>query len=221
MSGPVIKTKSKIESNVTELLGVVLAGGFSVRMKRDKSAIEYHGIPQWLQAVQMLKSTCSNVAISCREAQREQFLNQDVNIVCDKISGLGPMAGIVEVFKTFPNRAFMILATDLPFVTSEDLLFLRNERNSAKSATCFVNPENNLPEPMVSIWEPHAYAQILGLVSRGITCPRKILLNLDVKLVVPPNLDAIINVNTPDECDKALRFFGNHKFNLNQMEQVL
>jgi molybdenum cofactor guanylyltransferase len=206
--------KLEIQKN-TEVVGVLLSGGLSLRMKSDKSALEYHGIPQGLHALNLLKSVCSRVVVSCRENQKESFSSYNCELIFDKVTGMGPMAGIMEVFKSNPNCTLMILATDLPFVSLVDLEFLLNERDFQKQATCFVNPENALPEPLVSIWEPHIFKQALDLVSRGITCPRKILMNLDVKLVTPLNLNSIRNINTPDERIDAVQFLSKQKLELN------
>lgn len=49
--------------------GLVLAGGRSLRMGRDKGAIAWHGKPQREYAADMLKNLCGEVFISCRPAR--------------------------------------------------------------------------------------------------------------------------------------------------------
>ncbi|MEJ2005277.1 MAG: NTP transferase domain-containing protein, partial [Cyclobacteriaceae bacterium] len=46
--------------------GLVLAGGQSVRMGRDKGSIDYHGMPQREYAAGLLSKVCKEVLISAR-----------------------------------------------------------------------------------------------------------------------------------------------------------
>ena len=52
----------------------------------------------------------------------------------------------------------------------------------------------------MTIWEPRAYPVMLEFLAQGISCPRKVLINSDVKLVETDDV-YIYNVNTPEEYD--------------------
>jgi molybdenum cofactor guanylyltransferase len=52
---------------------------------------------------------------------------------------------------------------------------------------------------LITIWEPRAYPVLLSFLAQGISCPRKVLINSDIELLDVPNIDALMNVNTPEE----------------------
>jgi molybdopterin-guanine dinucleotide biosynthesis protein A len=71
-------------------------------------------------------------------------------------------------------------------------------------ATTFKSPFDQFPEPLVTIWEPRSYPILLQFMGQGYTCPRKVLLNSPIELLVAENTEALENVNKPDELNKAL-----------------
>ncbi len=81
--------------------------------------------------------------------------------------------------------------------------YLIEQRNIAAVATTFESPSDGLPEPLITIWEPKAYSILLSFLSQGYTCPRKVLRNNDVHIIKAANADALMNVNTQDELEKA------------------
>jgi molybdopterin-guanine dinucleotide biosynthesis protein A len=60
-----------------------------------------------------------------------------------------------------------------------------------------------LPEPLITIWEPESYPVLLSFLAKQYSCPRKVLLNSETTLLEPPNPDALMNVNTPEDVEKA------------------
>jgi molybdopterin-guanine dinucleotide biosynthesis protein A len=98
-----------------------------------------------------------------------------------------------------PDCAWLVIATDLPLINEETLQQLIRERDPSKIATAFYNPETKFPEPLITLWEPKAYAILLSFLAQGIACPRKVLINSEVHLVKPTHPVWLTNVNTPDE----------------------
>ena len=119
--------------------------------------------------------------------------------------GLGPLGGILSAFQADPNAAWLVLACDLPFLTRATLEFLVTHRQPARMATSLQSPWDSFPEPLVTIWEPRSYGQLLRFLSLGYSCPRKALINSDIELLVPPVPAELRNVNTPEERAAAER----------------
>jgi len=92
-----------------------------------------------------------------------------------------------------------VLACDLPFLTAATLDFLVQQRQPDRMATALRSPWNDFPEPLVTIWEPRSYGQLLRFLSLGYSCPRKALINSDIALLKPPVPAELRNVNTPEE----------------------
>ena len=190
---------NKIKQEIPVLNGLVLVGGKSERMGTDKSSLEYFGTNQREHLFDLLqKVVAGDVFISSR---KEQDISHQ-NIISDTFLGLGPFGGICSAFMQHPNHAFLVVATDLPFVDENLLNLLISKRNPSKIATTFIGKNNPFPEPLITIWEPKAYPILLHFLSLGYSCPRKVLINSDVELItIDKNL--LRNINTPDEFEQV------------------
>lgn len=182
------------------IYGLVLAGGNSIRMGEDKGAIIYHEKPQREHAAELLTPYCQEVLISCREDQITS-IESNFNLLPDTFLGLGPYGGILSAFQRHPNVAWMVVACDLPLLNQETLNTLFENRDQSKTATCFESNRNEFPEPLITIWEPRSYSTLLQFLAQGYSCPRKVLINSDVKLLPTPEEDLLRNINTPEERD--------------------
>ncbi|MCF6353266.1 MAG: NTP transferase domain-containing protein [Cyclobacteriaceae bacterium] len=195
-----------LRNRIPKLYGLVLAGGKSTRMNKDKSQLEYHHKPQQQYAIDLLSTVCENVFVSSRDESQSSEIN--IPSISDKFVGLGPYGGILSAFMQEPNVAWLVIAVDLPFLDADTIHNLVECRNSSKLATCFIDPQNEFPEPLISIWEPRAYPRMLDFLSKGYSCPRKVLINSDVEIIAERNVQALTNVNTPEEFDEALKIIN-------------
>ncbi len=190
------------------LRGLVLAGGQSQRMQTDKGQLRYHGAEQREHAARLLAGVCTDVHVSCRPDQVAE-LPTSLQPLPDRFLGLGPLGGILSALQTDPNAAWLVVACDLPFLTEATLEHLVQHRNGAKVATAFQSPENEFPEPLITIWEPRSYGVLLRFLALGYSCPRKALINSDVELLSAPDPRELRNINTPAEAAQARQELGN------------
>jgi molybdopterin-guanine dinucleotide biosynthesis protein A len=186
------------------LYGLVLAGGKSRRMGFDKGAINWHGKEQRYYMADLLCTICDQVFISCRPEQQHNIA-AGYNALPDTFTGLGPYGAILSAFKANPNVAWLVIACDLPLMDTTTLEYLLQHRDVKSIATTFQSPFDGLPEPLITIWEPSSNEVLLSFLSEGHSCPRKTLIrNSDrVKILIPPNPDALMNANTPEDAAKA------------------
>ncbi|GAA4051056.1 hypothetical protein GCM10022409_42270 [Hymenobacter glaciei] len=183
---------------VPVLRGLVLAGGRSERMHTDKGALHYHRHDQRQHTADLLAEFCPDVRVSVRPDQASD-LPPGLVALPDTFLNLGPLGGILSAMQADPNAAWLVLACDLPFLTRDTLEYLVTNRQPARMATSFRSPWDEFPEPLVSIWEPRSYGQLLRFLSLGYACPRKALINSDIELLAPPLPGELRNVNTPEE----------------------
>jgi molybdopterin-guanine dinucleotide biosynthesis protein A len=174
--------------------GLILAGGKSTRMGEDKGQLHYHGMPQVDYLAQEFESLQMEHFISCRSDQY-----QNSQRITDKFDGLGPFGAITSAFQHDPNAAWLVVACDLPLVNKETFELLLKERDPSKTATCFYNPETDFPDPLITLWEPKSYMRLLEFLAMGYSCPRKVLINSDIKVVKLTNPAVLKNVNTKEE----------------------
>ena len=183
---------------VPVLRGLVLAGGRSERMQADKGTLRYHGLDQRQHTAALLHEFCPDVRVSVR-ADQAADLPAGLTALPDTFLNLGPLGGILSAFQADPNAAWLVLACDLPYLTRRTLEFLVTHRQPARAATALRSPWNSFPEPLVTIWEPRSYGQLLRFLGLGYACPRKSLINSDIELLAPPVPEELRNVNTPEE----------------------
>jgi molybdopterin-guanine dinucleotide biosynthesis protein A len=184
--------------------GLVLAGGASRRMGRDKAALEYHGRPQLHWAFERLRAVCATSYVSVRAEQRDEPARAGLPQLVDLHEGIGPLAGIVAAQARHPDAAWLVLACDLPFLDGSTLECLLGRRDPGLDATAFRSSHDGLPEPLCAIYEPHTRAELARRAESGPHCPRKFLLQARTRLLELPSRAALDNVNTPDELAAAL-----------------
>ncbi|MBN9338036.1 MAG: NTP transferase domain-containing protein [Chryseobacterium sp.] len=190
------------ETDVPKLNGLVLAGGKSQRMGNPKDKINWHGKEQRYYAADLLAPFCNEVFISCRQDQLENF-DPNYNVLTDTFLNMGPFGGILSALRSQRDKAWLVVACDLPLLDKKSLEFLIENRNIEKTATTYESPFDGLPEPLITIWEPKSYPLLLNFLGSGITCPRKVLINSDTLILKPGNPDSLMNVNTPEDREKA------------------
>ena len=187
-----------IKEKIAPIQGLVLAGGKSVRMGTDKGTLNFYGKNQRDVAIDLLEKNNLKTYLSVREEQDISIVNK----ITDKLIGLGPFGAICSAFQENPNVAWLVIATDLPFVNDEVIQLLLKHRNPSKAATAIKGKGNQFPEPLITIWEPKSYTLLLNYLAQGYSCPRKVLINSDVE-IVEIDEDFIRNINTPEDFENA------------------
>ena len=190
------------------LFGLVLAGGASTRMQRDKAAIEYHGQSQLHWTFQLLSHVCAATFVSVRPDQREEPTRAGLPQIVDRQPGIGPIAGISAALQAHPKAAWLVVACDLPFLNEATLRHLIAHRDASKLATAYRSSHDSLPEPLCAIWEPASREPLLAHIAAGKQCPRKFLINADATLLDLPDARALDNVNTADEYRSTVTQIG-------------
>lgn len=196
--------------SVPALNGLVLAGGKSQRMGHDKGLIQYHSKPQRYYLADLAGAVCDEVFISCRQEQAGDISAEGYQPLVDDGQASGQLGGILTALTAYPDNAWLVIACDLPHVDEAALDQLIAQRDMSKLATVYKNPENDLPEPLLAIWEPASHAMLLRELASGVTCPRKALIHdIDsVKLVLPSRSELIANANTPADFQAASKAIG-------------
>lgn len=195
--------EEKMRQRTPPLHGLVLAGGRSLRMGRDKGSIVWHGKPQREHLADLLRPLCSEVYISCRPDQ-VMAADSPSSMLPDTFVELGPYGAILSAFRQNPNCAWLVVACDLPLLDAATLHFLAQNREPRRIASTFRSPHDQMPEPLLTIWEPKSYATLLSFLAQGYSCPRKVLLNSDTLVLDAPEPAALSNVNTPEDAQKTM-----------------
>tara|TARA_R110002094_G_scaffold2415_1_gene9906 strand:+ start:955 stop:2115 length:1161 start_codon:yes stop_codon:yes gene_type:complete len=188
-----------VKETIPTIKGLVLVGGKSTRMGKDKSQLNYFGKPQKEVVKELLENQNLETFYSVKDFSTSLEMTSEIS---DTFLNLGPFGGICSAFQKNPNTAWLVLATDVPFVNDELIKLLLEKRNPSKVATTIKGKGKEFVEPLITIYEPKAYPILLQYLAQGYSCPRKMLINSDVEIVEVD--DAFIrNVNTPEEFEEA------------------
>ena len=182
------------------LYGLVLAGGRSTRMGRDKAALAYgDGTPQLERAMALITPQVVRAYVSVRPDQADEPLRARFPQVRDLHENLGPIAGILAAQALHPGAAWLVVACDLPLLDAATLQHLLRERAPRRAATAYRSSHDGLPEPLCAIWEPRTREALTAYVAAGRDCPRKFLIGADTLLLDEPDPRALDNINTAAE----------------------
>ena len=203
------------------LHALLLAGGHSRRMGKEKSKLLYQGQTQFSRIVVILRELGIPSHLSIRAGQTlpaeanlstsplsppAEAMAAEINPIHDRDSfkDIGPLGGILSALASHPGHAFLVIACDLPFLEIKTLEQLIQDRKPEKLATAFRSHHDRLPEPLCAIWEPHGAKLLQQKLDAGIRCPRKILIQSEIQLLELTNKEALDNINTPEEYRDAL-----------------
>lgn len=105
------------------ITAVLLAGGESQRMGRDKATLVWRGRPLWEWQIEKLRKLGpAKILISAKSDL--PWRPSDVDLVLDVVPSRGPLSGLAAALACTETEHLLALAVDMPFMTTEHLRFL-------------------------------------------------------------------------------------------------
>lgn len=141
---------------------VLLAGGESRRMGRDKATIEFEGQPLWKRQLELLRGLGpQEIFVAART--RPDWLPPEIEALLDDPPSRGPLSGLTRALTAVRTTHLIALAVDMPFMNSDQLVELLN----AARAGCGVVPiVREQAEPLAAIY-PVEVASDFGAALSG------------------------------------------------------
>jgi molybdopterin-guanine dinucleotide biosynthesis protein A len=173
----------------------------------DKSLVDYHGKPQREYLFDQLKVYCTEVYTSCKKVDD---VPASLNPLPDRFEIESPLNGILTAFAAHPLEAWISVPADMPMVDAQVIQHLLAHRNRASMATCYWDSEHKHPEPLLTIWEPHAEPALKIFFEQGKISPREFLNQHPITILEVPNASIHLNINTPEELDAFRRDHPQH-----------
>ena len=137
---------------MTGFTGVVLAGGRSSRMGRDKALLECDGVTLLDRSIALLRSAGAARVIVSGERPAHGG-------VSDVVAGLGPVGGLASVLPYCGDGPVVVIAVDQPRLATDTLQALLAALDSAPAA-CFAAQ----PLPLALRLDASARASVAALV---------------------------------------------------------
>jgi len=147
------------------MLGVVLCGGQSTRMKSDKGLLT-HNENTWAgMAADKLSSLELPIAISINGTQVDTYSSifPAEQLVTDheELQIKGPLLGLLSVYLRHSDSDLLVLACDMPMMETDLLKKLVHQYYSDPVADSFIYTNNGEPEPLCGIYRSRGLAFIM------------------------------------------------------------
>src|ERR1700694_4682562 len=144
------------------LTTVLLAGGESRRMGRDKATIAFRGEPLWQRQLELLRGLRpEKIFISVRN--EPSWLPLDTELLLDEPPSRGPLSGLTRALASMQTSHLALLAVDMPFMTSEQMQVLWSLATIGRGVLPMIG---NRAEPLAAIYPreaaPHFAAGLAG-----------------------------------------------------------
>ncbi len=144
------------------MLGVVLAGGESRRMGRDKALVEVEGEPLWRRQVGVLRGGGAGRVVVIRRREQDPIDYPDCSF--DVYRDCGPLAGIHAALKVGGDSLVAVLAVDMPGI---DAAWFEWLGRSCLPGVGAVAGHAQLLEPLAAIYPAGALPEVVARLDRG------------------------------------------------------
>ncbi len=191
-----------MKKHTTNLYGLVLTGGKSARLGKDKYLIDYHGVPQVQYLYKLLVSLGLETFVACSKAQ-EEILKPKYPVIVDKLKEIGPMGALSAAFDTKSNGAWLIIACDLPFINQETISALIEARSKEHLLTTYQDFKSDFFETTISIYEPQVDVVMKNAYAVGQFSLRRAIDHSQIKIIQSNSSNELFNANTQEEVDFA------------------
>ena len=111
----------------TDTTGIILAGGASVRLGRDKALIDIHGTPIVQRVARVLHAVVGAVLLVTNRPADFAFL--DVPMVEDIYPGVGALGGLHAGLSAMTTKYGLVVGCDMPFLNVDLAAYLLSLRS--------------------------------------------------------------------------------------------
>jgi molybdopterin-guanine dinucleotide biosynthesis protein A len=178
------------------LAAIVLAGGASRRMGRDKATMDFSGRTFVEHAVTTLAARCSPVFVVAAPGQPLPAL--DAEVLRDDVRGVGPLLATARGLRAAADagveRAF-VCAVDMPYLTVDLIDELVGP--SVRLGADVVLPWDGRDHYLAGVYRTSLASRAEEMVAAGERSMRALVDSVDTQRVVMPEQRALTNVNAP------------------------
>ena len=165
-------------------------------MGSDKAMLLYRGAPLVVHVARQVAGFTGSVSLV---GPAERYGGLGYPVVEDREPECGPLGGIVSALAATEAEWNMMAACDMPGITTEFVARLFGMAESMEVDVVLPLGEGGRPDPLCAVYHRRCYG-VLDAAFRGGT--RKVTAALDglrVHRFTAESLDALHNVNTPQE----------------------
>ncbi len=199
---------------------LILAGGKGSRLGyQEKALIEIDGRPLIDFAIESLEKVVDNIIISVRDEEQGKLLRSHFDrykFAYDTYQNIGPLAGVLSGLAACKDEYCFIAACDMPFINKDVVMMLFWGCKGYDAAMPRWNDGSLEPLHAVYMCEP-MIRETKKAIQKGETIILAPVYKLNVNYIgvddikkIDPDLRTFMNVNTPDDVQKVLKYKENH-----------
>jgi molybdenum cofactor guanylyltransferase len=194
-------TRAAMPENLEpDITGVILVGGKSRRMGRDKAFLEVAGRPLFEIILELFQANFARVLLVGDRGER--FAGYGLPVVPDIFPG-SSLGGLYTGLRHAETDHVFVASCDLPFPSAQVLRYLCSLKEGFDAVVA--STEYGY-EPLFALYSKSCLAPIKALLDRGEFCAYAYYPQIRVRYVPPeelapfdPDGRAFLNLNTPEE----------------------
>lgn len=153
------------------MIGVILCGGHSLRMKTDKGLLN-HQDKLWAKlAADKLTSIGLQLKFSVNPTQEEKYNNyfDKAHLITDahSLDLKGPLLGVLSAHLANPNDDLFVLACDMLLMETHILEKLKQAFIVSDAFDAYIFIKNEQQEPLCGIYTSKGLKKILHMLQNG------------------------------------------------------
>ncbi|AIF43620.1 molybdenum cofactor guanylyltransferase [Virgibacillus sp. SK37] len=188
--------------------GIILAGGKSSRMGTNKSLLPLGGKTSIEHIFSEMSSFTDEITIVANDPTLYRFLNTD--IVADRYTGKGPLAGIESAMYYKKADLYFVAACDMPFVNKNVYGWLQKQISHHSASVPIFNEKIH---PLAGVYKREVLPKIQEQLVQNNLRVKSFFEHIDIKYVedyddIPREVleKHFFNMNDPDQYSEAKSF---------------
>lgn len=200
------------ESPAAGVTGVILAGGASRRMGRNKAFLEINGKPLIAVVAERLRPVVDELIIVANETER--YARWADRCVPDIYPGVGTLGGIHAGLEAARHELALIVGCDMPFLNPSVLEWFveaASHDDGVGLADLVILKHEAGVEPLHAVYRKSCLPAIVATIESGERCAYAYFDQVRVRYVQPeeiapldPAFLSFLNANTPEDWRRVL-----------------
>lgn len=205
----------KVENNAESAVsGIILAGGRSRRLGRDKAVEPFAGQPLIRRVIRRIETLTGEIVVVVADADRGKALPLDAQhrVAVDVYPDTGSLGGIFSGLAAAGGQWGLVAACDMPFLNRELLTYMLTLREGWDAV---VPLPGAYPEPTHALYAksclPHIEAKLKAndlKISGFFDQVRVRYVSEEEIRGFDPELHSFFNVNSPEDLARAVALSG-------------
>lgn len=194
------------DRNSLSVAALVLAGGKSSRMGRDKALIVWHGLIILQRICQVASECCQQVYILTPWPDRYRaIISEEYQFLLEVNSGNGPLVGLADGLAQVNSDWLLLLACDMPLLESTVIRnWISELYNIPENILALVPKQADRWEPLCAFYRKEALPELQLFIDRGGRSFQAWFERIPVQAIAVGEREAkmLSNCNTYEDLDK-------------------